>query len=49
MALADAGIRNRDATFFRTDDGTLTNYARGVLLANAAWTAWRFLVLVTSW
>jgi hypothetical protein len=46
VALADVG---RDATYFRQDDGTLTNYARGVLIANAAWTAWRILVLWTSW
>lgn len=49
VALADAGITHRDATFFRGEDGTLTNYARGVLIANAAWTAWRLLVLLCSW
>lgn len=49
VALADAGISNRDATFFRSADGTLTSYARGVLIANAAWTAWRILVLLCSW
>ncbi|KAG6860666.1 hypothetical protein C0995_008853 [Termitomyces sp. Mi166 len=49
IALTDAGIHLRDSTFFRTADGTLTNYARGVLIANAAWTAWRALVLITSW
>ena len=48
LALADAGISRRDGTFFRTD-GTLTDYARGVLVANAAWTAWRMLVLLISW
>lgn len=48
IALADAGLNNRDSTFFR-DDGALTNYSRGVLIANAAWTAWRFLVLFISW
>lgn len=49
VALADAGVSHRDATFFRSQDGTLTNYARGVLIANAAWTAWRILVLWSSW
>ncbi|KAG6848535.1 hypothetical protein H0H93_016245 [Arthromyces matolae] len=49
VALTDAGIHPRDSTFFRTTDGTLTNYARGVLIANAAWTAWRALVLIASW
>lgn len=48
IALADAGINLRDATFFR-DNGALTDYARGVLIANAAWTAWKILVLFTSW
>ncbi|PSR74527.1 hypothetical protein PHLCEN_2v9704 [Hermanssonia centrifuga] len=49
LALADAGISPRDGTFFRASDQTLTNYARGVLIANAAWTAWRVLVLFLSW
>lgn len=49
VALADAGVSRRDGTFFRSSDGTLTNYARGVLIANAAWTAWRVLVLWFSW
>ncbi len=45
----DSGLPNRrDATFFNTD-GTLTNYARGILIANAAWAAWRTLVLFVSW
>ncbi|KAK0437348.1 hypothetical protein EV421DRAFT_1892211 [Armillaria borealis] len=48
IVLADAGIDNRDGTFFRSD-GALTRYARGVLIANAAWTAWRTLVLFFSW
>ncbi|KAI0086063.1 hypothetical protein BDY19DRAFT_895416 [Irpex rosettiformis] len=49
LALADMGVRPRDGTFFRSSDQTLTNYARGVLIANAAWTAWRLLVLFVSW
>ena len=49
VALADAGISRRDGTFFRASDGTLTDYARGVLIANAAWTAWRILILLISW
>lgn len=48
IALIDAGISQRSGTFFRASDGTLTNYARGVLVANAAWTAWRVLVLLLS-
>ena len=38
----------RDQTFFRSD-GSLTDYSRGVLYANAAWTGWRLLVLIASW
>lgn len=49
LALADAGISPRDGTFFRRSDQTLTDYARGVLIANAAWSAWRILVLFVSW
>ena len=49
LALTDMGVRPRDGTFFRASDGTLTDYARGVLIANAAWTAWRILVLLISW
>ena len=49
VALGDAGVVRRDGTFFRAADGTLTDYARGVLVANAAWTAWRILVLLFSW
>ncbi|KAI0354476.1 hypothetical protein OH77DRAFT_504619 [Trametes cingulata] len=49
VALADAGVGRRDGTFFRASDETLTSYARGVLIANAAWTAWRILVLLISW
>lgn len=49
LPVGDAGIfSRRDGTFFRAD-GTLTDYARGVLIANAAWTAWRILVLLGSW
>ncbi|KAJ7123776.1 hypothetical protein C8R43DRAFT_40635 [Mycena crocata] len=49
VQLADAGISHRDKTFFRAEDGTLTNYARGLLIANAAWAAWRALVVLYSW
>ena len=44
-----SGQRNtRDTTFFSAD-GTLTDYAKGVLITNIAWTAWRTLVLLVSW
>ena len=43
-----SSVSLRDHTFFRSD-GSLTDYARGVLFANAAWTGWRFLVLIASW
>ena len=48
VALADVGMTPRDHTYFRSD-GSLTGFARGVLIANAAWTAWRLVVLITSW
>ncbi|KAG2143669.1 hypothetical protein DEU56DRAFT_791867, partial [Suillus clintonianus] len=31
-----------------TSNGILTDHTRGVLIANAAWTAWRVLVLLLS-
>ena len=49
VALIGTSSNQRDPTFFRGEDGTLTDYARGVLIANAAWTAWRSLVLLCSW
>ncbi|KIK95395.1 hypothetical protein PAXRUDRAFT_778287 [Paxillus rubicundulus Ve08.2h10] len=49
VSLVEAGFNGRDGTFFRASDGTLTDYSRGVLFANAAWTAWRTLVLFISW
>lgn len=47
-AFSNPMISLRDQTFFR-QDGSLTDYARGILFANAAWTAWRLLVLIASW
>ncbi|KAF8632354.1 hypothetical protein AX15_001912 [Amanita polypyramis BW_CC] len=41
-------VTQRDQTFF-SQDGSLSGYAKGVLIANAAWTAWRILVLLCSW
>lgn len=49
VAMLETGFNSRDRTYFRASDGTLTDYARGVLIANAAWTAWRVLVLFLSW
>ncbi|EIW73958.1 hypothetical protein CONPUDRAFT_86097 [Coniophora puteana RWD-64-598 SS2] len=49
VSLLDAGASNRDDTYFRSSDGTLTDYSRGVLIANAAWAAWRILLLILSW
>ncbi|EJD38358.1 hypothetical protein AURDEDRAFT_187758 [Auricularia subglabra TFB-10046 SS5] len=47
LVLADSGSPFRDPTFFHAD-GALSAYARGVLIANAAWTAWRTLVVIGS-
>jgi len=43
------GPRNRDATFFTPNQGSLNAYARGILIANTLWTAWRILLLLLSW
>jgi hypothetical protein len=43
-----SGVSQRDTTFFTSTDGTLTTYAKGVLLANAAWTAWRLVLVMVS-
>jgi hypothetical protein len=34
-------IMHHDGTFFNTSTGTLSGYAKGVLIDNAAWAAWR--------
>ncbi|KAK2464966.1 hypothetical protein APHAL10511_003042 [Amanita phalloides] len=41
-------VMRRDETFF-DPDGSLSGYGKGVLIANAAWSAWRILVLLCSW
>ena len=45
----DQSIARRDGTYFDQSTGSLSGYAKGVLIANAAWTAWRTLVLLFSW
>jgi len=45
----DQSIARRDGTFFDKNTGALSAYAKGVLIANAAWAAWRTLVLLFSW
>ncbi|KAF9653606.1 hypothetical protein BDM02DRAFT_3087042 [Thelephora ganbajun] len=49
LALADSGSIRRDRTFFNPQNGTLSGYAVGVLIANAAWTTWRTLVWLCAW
>ncbi|KAG1783155.1 hypothetical protein EV702DRAFT_1223961 [Suillus placidus] len=49
IAILEAGINHCDETYFSASDGTLTAYPRSILIANAAWTAWRVLVLFLSW
>jgi hypothetical protein len=48
LAIGNEGDSARDGTFFGPD-GTLSGYARGILIANAAWTAWRIVVLLAGW
>ncbi|KAI0263628.1 hypothetical protein BC834DRAFT_844491 [Gloeopeniophorella convolvens] len=45
----DPALARRDGTFFDGRTGALKGYAKGVLVANAAWAAWRALVLLYSW
>jgi hypothetical protein len=45
----DQSIMHHDGMFFNTSTGTLSSYAKGVLIDNAAWAAWRTLVLLLSW
>ena len=45
----DQAITHRDGAFFNTNTGALSGYAKGVLITNAAWAAWRTLVLLLSW
>jgi hypothetical protein len=51
LSLSDVvqSIARRDGTFFDKSTGALTDYANGALIANAAWAAWRVLVLLLSW
>lgn len=49
LAVSNMGTQSRDAAFFRASDGTLTGYAKGILIVNCAWTLWRALVLLASW
>jgi hypothetical protein len=48
VALGMAEAIRHDPTFFHRSDATLTSYARGVLIANAAWTAWRGLLVLLN-
>ena len=45
----DQSIVRHDRTFFDKSTSALTHYTKGVLIANAAWAAWRVLVLLLSW
>ncbi len=45
----DQSIARRDGTFFDNNTGALSSYANGVSIANAAWAAWRTLILLLSW
>ncbi|KDQ12604.1 hypothetical protein BOTBODRAFT_56655 [Botryobasidium botryosum FD-172 SS1] len=49
VVVGNNGGEGRDPTFFRAADGGLSGYAMGILYANAAWAAWRALVLIASW
>ena len=44
----DQSIARRDGTFFDKNTGALSTYAKCVLIVNAAWVAWRTLLLLFS-
>ena len=46
-AIGNLGGSIRDSTFFN-ENGILTSYAKGILIANAVWAAWRAIVLGIS-
>ena len=45
----DQSIAHHNGMFFDKNMRALSAYAKGVLIANAAWVAWRSLVLLSSW
>lgn len=45
----DQSVARGNGTFFDKSTGALSAYAKGILIANAAWAAWRTLVLPFSW
>ncbi|KZV67016.1 hypothetical protein PENSPDRAFT_688528 [Peniophora sp. CONT] len=49
LANVSSAVSMRDGTFFDSQTGGLSGYAKGVLAASAAWAAWRILVLLISW
>ena len=49
LSEVDQSIARRDGTFFDKNTGALSAYARGVLIANAAWAARRTLIILLSW
>ena len=48
LSEVNQSIARRDGTFFDKNTGALSTYAKGVLIANAAWAGWRTLVLLLS-
>ena len=45
----DQSISSRNGTFFDQSTGTVSCYAKAMLIVNAMWTAWRTLFLLFSW
>ena len=45
----DQSIACCNGTFFNKNMRALSAYAKGVLIANATWVAWRSLILLSSW
>ena len=45
----DQSIVCRNGMFFDKNTGALSAYAKGVLITNAAWAAWKTFVFLLSW
>jgi hypothetical protein len=44
-----ANGQNRDTTYFDPSTGLLKTFSLGILIANAAWMAWRLLILLVAY
>jgi hypothetical protein len=45
----DQSIARRDGTFLDKNMGSSISHTKGISIANAAWAAWKTLILLLSW